>query len=207
MLSKQPSYTQKQKDEAVQLALRVGIRKAAEEKQIEERTLAFWVRLYKKKNQIPIRKTYSPEQKEKATELALRLGLNRASERTSILRATLRRWVNQVYKEVKAFQSQKLLSYTSEQKEEAIKLVMEGEKIRIVAEKLNVPFDTLVSDVRQYEKKKEQIEILDTFETEILEAVEDGYSIEDIAEDFNVDKDLVAVWIQEHQEQQNEQTH
>ena len=206
LLPRQPSYTQKQKEEAIQLALKFGVKKIAEEKQIKIKTLARWVRSYKKENQIPVQTAYPQDKKEEATELALRLGLNKASERTSIPRATLKRWVNQIYKEVRASQSQELLSYTSEQKEEAIKLVMEGEKIRIVAEELNVPFNTLVFDIRKYEYKKEQLEFLDTFEAEVLKAVEDGYTIKDIAKDFSVNRKLVAHWIQEHQGQQNEKT-
>ena len=206
-VEKRRHYSQEEKNKIIELARGKVITTIAKELGINPHTLSNWIYKDSKRRGIPIQtqSRYFQEQREETIELALRVGIKKANERTLIPKDTLRGWLNQVYKEVRASQSEKLLSYTSEQKEEAIKLVMEGERIRIVAEELNVPFDTLVSDVRKYEHEKEQIEFLDTFEAEVLKAVEDGYTIKDIAKDFSVNRKLVARWIQERQKQQTEE--
>ena len=211
-------YTSEEKSKFVQLALKFGIEVVAKENQISSHTLADWVRLYKDENKISRRKVYSQEQREEATELALRIGGKKASQKTGIPYTTLRIWIGQAYKEGRTRQNQVLLPYTSKQKERAVELVMEGNKIKAVAESINIPFDVLVSEVRKQEKQRlttlnieveatkavvedsdsiEDVEV-EELKIEVIKAViEDGDSIEDVAEDFSVDKEDVAIWVEQ----------
>ena len=123
--------------------------------------------------------SYTIKQKNYAIDLSLRFGLNKTVQETSISRNTLSKWMNKLYKATRILESQKSLSYTPEQKEEAVRLAARGDMIRVVAENLNIPLDVLVSEVRKYEKKKKKQYLSYILKLEALKAViEDGDSIE-----------------------------
>ena len=199
-----PRYSQEYREKLVELALEVGTGKVLKDFTVYKGTLSRWVHQEKKKRGLlKSQPSYTIKEKNYAIDLSLRFGLNKTVQETSISRNTLSTWMDKLYKATRILESQKSLSYTPEQKEEAVRLAARGDMIRVVAENLNIPLDVLVSEVRKYEKEKKKQYLNYILKLEALKAViEDGDSIEEVAEDFSITEELLTVWVEEYQEQQ-----
>ena len=199
-------YSKEYKKKLIELSLQFGIAKVLRDFDIPERTLSEWIHTEKEKRGLPSKWFLSSEYKDKkykAIELAFRFTTKVASQETFILMNTISSSISRLYKETRALESQRLLSYTPEQKDEAIRLAARGDQIGLVAKKLNIPLEILVLEIRKYEKEKKKQYLNYILKLEALKAViEDGDGIQEVAKDFGITEKLLTVWVEEYQDRQ-----
>ncbi len=187
----QKKYTPEQKNEAMQLARKVGNKKAAEQLGIPRYNIDRWLLKDKKEKNEPVRsqKKYTPEQKNEAMQLARKVGNEKAAEQLGIPRYNIDRWLLKDKKEKnESIQSQK--KYTPEQKNEAVRLVRKKGYIE-ATNQLGISVVTLEEWVQQSQSRQNYT--LKEKENAVQLARREGYK--KAAERLGIPPTIVHEWL------------
>ena len=208
-LPRDKTYTQKEKDEAVQLVRKLkNIARASNVLSIPESTLFGWVKKDDKKRGIkydPKRLLHfnSEEKKREAIELASRLkNVKKASMILGISYFTIRHWIHKDKKKKGLPMRKRGLRFSKEEKNQAVQALNQGRDIKEVAKELGVKSATIRNWRHKSKKTKEAIdrdEILNNeiLRDEVINAIKkEDDSVEEVSLDFDVPKDIVEFWLE-----------
>ena len=145
------SYSQKDKERAIKLALEGDLEEVARDLKIPYSTLSGWVRRSKNNSTLSTqeRSSYSQEEKERSLQFALKNGLTKTVKDLNIPYGTLVQWFPQ-YNFINKLPVQK--SYSQKEKDEAIQLALEKSIIK-ASELLDIKYHNVSFWVREHKKR------------------------------------------------------
>ena len=187
------SYSQEEKDKAVQLALEIGTIQASKLLDIKYHNVSFWVREYKKKHKIPMQHSYSPEEKIKAIQLALEIGTKPAAKKIHMNYHTLS---DLVHRHKIKHNLPKRQLYSQATRNKTIQIALEDSVID-ASEAMGVEYSTVCRWVRKH-KEKYGMSIQPSYsQKEKDEAVQLAYTIGIVqaAKNLDIKHAVLSLWI------------
>lgn len=205
-------YSIEQKIRAAKLTVppyNISITELAKLLQIKYQTFYDWINKYKEENDIPTKQPHLQKLKDQVIKMSIKDRMTgvQIAKKLNISESTVNGWIHQYRKEYN-IPVQTLRSYSQEQKDEAVKMVIkDGITIKQVAEQLNIPESTLSNWVHQY-KKKNNIAMLTYYSKEkkaiaIQMVINDRIPQKQVAKMLDIPAGTISRWIHQHRKKYN----
>ena len=201
-------YSQELKERAINMVIKGNMNTVQTGKQlgVSTSTVSFWVRQYKKENNIHISTPYPQELKNRAIQRVLKgEDTKQVAKDLSMSVVTLYGWVAQYVKENNIQRSK---PYSEMLKKRAIEMFKDNMTVKQIAEELNTSENTVSSWVIQYKREHNiPIKTQKAYSKEVRDeaikmAIEDKIEITQIAKNLDVSKNTVYSWVYHHKKRQ-----